>query len=175
MLEARTLVDNLDKAKEVLKKEGAVFKGEYEIHDIIFSPKDTFKTLREEFLRLRLIPKNIWDEKEVVVSVKNTEVKGIGKNAAIPLKKQFNTKEEAEKFIEENLLDKYEYAYEFSRIGWQYDLGEDQVDLEDIEGHLSIEIKSNTEEGLEKLAQMFEIENTIKGPLVFVLKEILGK
>jgi hypothetical protein len=175
MLEARTFVDNFDRAKEILKSEGAIFKGEYEIHDIIFSPKDPAKTLSQEFLRLRLVPKNIWNEKEVIVAIKNTEVRKVGKDVTVPLKREFDSREEAEKFISENLLDRFEYAYEFGRVGWQYDLGEDQVDLEDIEGHHSIEIKSKTEEGLEELADLFSITDTLNGPLVASMKHILRK
>ena len=175
MLEARTFVKNFDRAKEILEAEKAVFKGEYEIHDIIFAPKDNHKTLADEFLRLRVVPKNIWNEKQVIVAIKNTEVKDVGKNSTIPFKKEFDSKEEAQKFIEENFLDKFNYCFEFSRVGWQYDLGGEQVDLEDVEGYPSIEIKSKTEEGLRKLADMFDIKDTIKGPAVVAVKELLQK
>lgn len=175
MLEARTFVENFDKAKEVLASLSAKFKGEYEIHDIIFASKDPSKTMVEEFLRLRSIPKNIWNEKNFIVAIKHTEIKNIGKDYTTPLKEQFDTIEQAQKFVDENLLDKFEYSFEFHRIGWQYDLSEGQVDLEDIEGFLSIEIKSKTEEGLKRLADLFDIKDTIKGPSVVAVKELLKK
>ena len=175
MLEARTFVNDFDKAREVLKLLDAELKGEYEIHDMIFSSKDRSKTLVDEFLRLRIVPRNIWDEKPFIVAIKNTEVREIGKDYTIPLKKQFDSKEEAQKFIDENLLDKFEYSFEFSRTGEQYDFSDGQVDLEDIEGFLSIEIKSKTEEGLKRLAELFEIHYTLKGPSVVAVKELLKK
>ena len=175
MLEARTFVNNFDKAREVLKSLDAVSKGDYEIHDIIFRSKDLSKTMVDEFLRLRVVPKNIWNEKGIIVAIKQTEVRDIGKNYTIPLKKEFDSREEAQKFIDENLLDKFEYSFEFSRTGEQYDFQEGQVDLEDIEGHLSIEVKSKTEEGLKRLVELFDIKDTIKGPSVVAVKELLKR
>ena len=93
----------------------------------------------------------------------------------VPLKEQFDTREEAEKFIEENLLDTFEYSYEFSRTGWQYNLPEGQVDLEDIEGLYSIEAKAKNEEGLKDLVSVFGITDTIKCPSVVAVKELLKK
>jgi hypothetical protein len=175
MLEARVFVENFNKAKEVLEVRKAIFKGEYVIHDIIFAPKDTTKTLVDEFLRLRIVPKNIWNEKEFIVAIKVTEVKDIGKNSVIPLKEQFDTRQEADRFIQQNLLDKFKYSYEFSRIGWQYDLSEGQVDLEDIKGLYSIEAKAKTEEGLKELISLFGITDTIKGPSVVAVKKFLSR
>ena len=175
MLEARAFLASLDEMKEILNKQNAVYKGEYQIHDIIYSPKDKNKTLTDEFLRLRVISKNIWDEKDVIVAVKNTELKEKGKNSIVPLKKQFDTKEDAQSYINENILDKFEHLYEFDRTGWQYDLGDDQVDMEDIEGHFSIEVKSATEEGLQKLIKLFGLENILKGPSVVEIKELLKR
>ena len=122
-----------------------------------------------------MIKKNIWQEKDFVVVVKNTDVKSIGKNSIIPIREEFDTEMEARKYIEENLSGNFMYDYEFDRTGWQYDLGEDQVDLEDIEGHFSIELKSNTEEGLKKILGTFGIQETIKGPSVVTVKKMLNR
>lgn len=175
MLEARTFVTSLEPAREKLASLNAEFKGEYEIHNDIYSLKDKSRGIGEVFLRLRTIPKNIWNEKWVVVAIKETELRSVGKNSIIPLKKQFDTKEEAQVFVDENYADQFEFCFESHCIGWQYDLGEDQVDLEDIEGHYSIEFKSKTEEGLQRLLDMFNIKETIKGPSVVGVKELLGR
>ena len=175
MLEARAFIKNFDNAKEILKERGAIYKGEYKIHDVIFASKDPRKTLADEFLRLRLVLKNIWDEKEVIVAIKHTELKEIGKNSVVPFKKEFTSDKEARRYIDENLLDAFRYVYEFGRTGWQYDLGNDQVDLEDIEGHCSIEIKSATEDGLHKLASIFQMKDILQAPSVVAVKEILKR
>ena len=164
MLEARTFVDTLDSAKEILEKENAIFRGHYVIHDYIFASKDKSLPLEKLFLRLRLIPINIWNEKNVVVA----------KNSIVPVRKEFDTEEEGRAFIEENYSETFEFVYDFEREGWQYDIGSDQVDLEDIEGHPSIELKSDTVDGLQKLLNTFNIKNTIKGPSVVQIRKILN-
>ena len=175
MLEARTFVDTLDNARKVLEQENAIFRGHYVIHDYIYSSKDKSLPLERVFLRLRLIPKNIWNEKNVIVAIKQTELMEVGKNSIIPLRKEFDTEEEGRAFIDQNYSDTFEFVYDFEREGWQYDIGSDQVDLEDIEGHPSIELKSDTTEGLQKLLNTFNIKNTIKGPSVLEVKRILNR
>lgn len=176
MLEARGFVKELDSARKILKEKEADYKGEYLIRDIIYKSKDPNLSLTDVFLRLRMVPVNIWEDKEFIVAVKKTDLKEIGKNSIIPTKEQFDTEEEARNFINNNLLDKFEYDYEFERKGWQYFIGEEGVDLEEVEGgHYTIEVKSETEEGLKKLVDMFNIEDVIVCPSVVAVKEILSK
>ncbi len=173
MLEARTFIRSLEVSRNILAEEKAVFRGCYAIRDIIFSSRDASLPLEKVFLRLRIIPQNIWSEKDVVVSIKETEVKKVGKNSVIPIRKEFDTEEEAKAFIEEKYAKKFQYAFEFDRIGWQYDIGDDQVDLEDIEGHKSIEFKSESEEGLQRLLALFSTKDVITGSSVVEIKKIL--
>jgi hypothetical protein len=173
MIEARIFVTDLAPYRAILLAHDVVLKGEYKIHNYIYASTNPTKTLSDEFLRLRLIPQNIWKDKAVVVAIKNTEVKEVGKNSVIPLKMQFDTEAEGRKYIEENLLDKFVYDFEFGCIGWQYDLGEDQVDLEDIQGHYSIEVKSKKEEGVKRLLGMLGIQDIITGPSVVAMKKLL--
>ena len=177
MFDARTFPRSLDGANRILKEEGAVFRGEYVIHDTIFASKDSIQNLGTIFLRLRHIPKNIWSEKEYIVVIKNTEIKEVGKQSIIPIKNQFDIETEAREFIENNYSVTFEYAFEFDRTGWQYDMGVDQVDLEDIEGNFSIEFKSPTENGLKKLLQKFQVElsEVIQGPSVIAIQDIIQR
>jgi hypothetical protein len=174
MIDARNFVNSLDAARNILIAENAVFKGEYDIHDIIYKSKDLSVGIEKTFLRLRIVPLNIWNEKSYIVSIKHTDVKEVGKESIIPVKVQFDTEQEARDFVEKNYSDQFEYDFEFSRKGWQYDLGEDQVDLEDIQGHYSIEFKSKTEEGLKLLLTKFDAKDIIVGPSVMAVKNILG-
>ena len=159
MIDARNFVDSLDEARDILLKENATFKGEYDIHDIIYKLKDSSVGIEKTFLRLRIVPINIWNEKPYIVSIKQTELKEVGKESIIPVKVQFDTEQEARDFVQEKYSNMFEYDFEFSRKGWQYDLGEDQVDLEDIQGHCSIEFKSKTVEGLNALLLKFNAQN----------------
>ncbi len=176
MKDARIFTSNLDGARKILAEQKAVCKGDYKIHDIIYSPKDTTKSLANEFLRLRLVPRNIWDEKAVVLTIKQTKLNTIGKESVIPLKLQFDHETDARKYLQHNLADKYTFDYEFERTGWQYFMpNDDGVDLEDINGHFSIEFKSSTQAGLEKLLKTFgiDVHEVIKGPSVTAIKEKL--
>jgi hypothetical protein len=177
MYDARIFLKSLEQAKKVLNNNQANFKGEYFIHDSIYSLKNSDTGIDKTFLRLRSLPMNIWNEKPFIVSIKMTEVKEVGKQSIIPIKKQFDTEDEAKEFIDKNYSDQFSFLYKFSRRGWQYDLGEDQVDLEDIEGLYSIEFKSWTEEGLKKLLTLFGIDfkEVIQAPSVVEIKKILGR
>lgn len=174
MLEARTFASDLSQVRQLLEVHQALYKGEYKIHDTVFASDEKDKPLSTEFLRLRHVLKNIWNEKEVVVAVKQTRLKKVGKDSVVPFVEQFATIEEAQKYIRQHFSDKYSYAFEFDRTGWQYDLGEDQVDLEDIQGHPSVEVKSATEESLQRLLDTLQIKDVIEGPSVTVIQKLLN-
>lgn len=177
MIDARTFPTSLDTVRNILLEKRAEFKGDYLIHDTIYRSKNSEEGLEKVFLRLREIPKNIWPDKSIVVVIKNTDIKQVGKQSYIPVKQQFDVKEDALKFIAENYSDTFEYDYEFDRSGEQYFLGEDGIDLEIVEGHPSIEFKSKTEEGLKQLLDLFGVKESevIQGPSVVEIKKILGK
>lgn len=176
MLEARAFLPEIELAKKILEEKGALFKGEYICRDIIFESTDHNINLEDKFLRLRINEKNIWDEKNVIVSIKQTKKKEIGKESIIPLRKEFDTEKEGRGYITKNFTNEFTESFEFTRTGWQYDLGEDQVDLErvaNLENCYTIEIKSKTEEGLKRLQKMFNLKTLIQGPTVVAIKELL--
>ncbi len=178
MLEARAFVSEIETARKILEERNPLFKGEYICRDIIFASTNPDIRLEDKFLRLRINEKNIWNEKDVVVAIKETKKKEIGKESLIPLRKEFDTKEEAQNYIRENFINEFKESFEFTRTGWQYDLGEDQIDLEkveNLENCYTIEIKSKTEEGLKKLKEVFRLKDLIQGPTVVTIKELLRK
>lgn len=79
MIEARVFVSNLDNARDILKKENAKLKGKYKIHDTIYRNVDKTVSLTDQFLRLRVVPENIWDEKGVILALKQTKLHKVGK------------------------------------------------------------------------------------------------
>jgi hypothetical protein len=89
-----------------------------------------------------------------------------------PVKEQFDTEDEARAFIQQNYSDTFKFDFEFSRVGWQYDLNGDQVGLEEIEGYASIEYKSPTENGLRALLDTFGVvdDEVLKGPSVIEMR-----
>ncbi len=176
MIEARSFVSEIETTRQILEENGAILKGEYLQEDRIYSSYNPPKDLDDEFLRLRIYHKNIWPQKDVIVAVKIHDQKEIGVDTEVPLKKQFDSVEEAEKFIEENLLGQYKYEYTFTRTGWQYSLGEDEIDLErvdDLKDFYTVEFKSDTVEGLRKLESLLKLRDVIEGPIASHMKEIL--
>lgn len=177
MIEARVFVDNLDDAKDILEQESAQLRGRYKIHDTIYRSVDKNVPLIEEFLRLRVVPENIWEDKKVVLALKQTELHAVGKNSHVPAKLQFNEREEAEAYYEQNLRDSYARDFDFWRIGWQYLLPNGNVvDLEIIEDNYpSIELKAETDADMEKLLNTFNVkkEDVITGPSVVAVRDIL--
>jgi hypothetical protein len=122
-----------------------------------------------------MVPNNIWNEKPFIVAIKYTELKEVGKQSIVPTKEQFDTERQAREFISRNFSHQFDFLYEFDRIGWQYDMEGNQVDLEEIEGLCSVEFKSPTEEGLKQLLTLFKAQNVIVGPSVVAIKYLLGK
>ncbi len=178
MIEARVFTDSLDHTKTVLRDERATLKGRYVIDDTIYRNVDESISLIDEFLRLRVIPENIWDEKAVILALKQTRLHNVGKDSDIPLKLQFDTKDEAEAYYDQHLKDKFIRAFSFSRIGWQYVMQNgDIVDLEIVEQGLpSIEFKSDTDEGVQNLLSQFNVnrQDVISGPSVVAVKDKLA-
>lgn len=176
MIEARTFVTEIETTKKILEENGAVFKGEYVLTDKIYSSYNPPKGLDDEFLRVRTHHTDIWNNPHVLVAVKIHEQKEIGVDTVVPLKKGFETEEEALKFVSENLMDQYKYEYEFSRTGWQYSLGEDEIDLErvdDLQDFYTVEFKSNTVEGLKRLETLLQLKDVIRGPIASHMKELI--
>ncbi len=177
MFDARIFLDEIETARKILSGNQAHYKGEYVIRDVIYASKDPEQGINKIFLRLRSVTKNIWSEKPFIVAIKQTSLRDIGKQSIIPVKKQFDTAQEAKEFIEQEYASQFDFLYEFDRIGWQYDLaGDDQVDLEKIENKFySIEFKSPTQDGLKRLLTLFNARNVIVGPSVVALQKLLGK
>ncbi len=178
MLEARTFVSEIESTRNVLEEAGATLKGEFRCRDLIFIPKNSDKPFGEEFLRLRVNEVNIWDEKDVVVVIKHVQRRELGKESLIPLREEFDTEGEARDYIEEHLSTDFTFDFEFTRTGWQYDLGEDQIDLEkfdEIPNHYTVEIKSKTGEGLKELARMLTLDSFVKGAILGEVKRLLSQ
>lgn len=178
MIEARIFVDDLNSAKAVLLREDAHVAGDYEIEDTIYESVDPKVSLSDEFLRLRFVPENIWNEMPVILSIKKTNQREVGKESEIPLRLEFDTKQEAEAYYANHLSKKFRKSFVFSRSGRQHILDNgDVVDLEVIEdGYGSIEFKSATDKSMKALLELFSIgrESVIKGPSVVAIKNRLN-
>ena len=177
MIEARTFVPELDSARKILLNSKAECKGHFRFHDTIYRNKITGASLNEEFLRLRQVPENIWSDKAVILAVKRTVLRDVGKVSNIPTKIQFDTVEEAREYYDAKLSDTYVEDFGFWREGWQYVLPNgDVVDLEIVDSKFpTIELKSVTDSGISQLLGAFQIAKTqiIIGPSVVAIRKLV--
>lgn len=113
----------------------------------------------------------------MIVSIKQTTPRNIGKVSAIPARVEFDSEEDAVKYVNDIHLSEYQKDFTFSRVGWQYLLSKgDVVDLEIIApDYTSVEIKSDTDDGIAKLAKQLGIDSAsfIRGPSVVEIKKLL--
>ncbi len=177
MIEARLFVDNFEDIRSKLSDMNAVCRGDYEITDHIYRSKNEKVSLTDEFVRSRIIPKNIWPGKSFLIACKQTKQRNIGKQSSIPFKKEFDSEAEAREYLSSHLSDEYEYDFSYHRIGWQYDLlNGDQVDLEVLnEKYLTIECKSETDDGIKNLLGCLALDanEAINGPAVVAFRKII--
>jgi len=158
MIECRAIISGIEETKKKVGQLGAIFKGEYIFKDVIFIPKKNVFNLSDDFLRMRVYTKTNWPTKNIVLVRKQTEFKSTGKIDKVVLKEEFNTEEEVLDFINKNLASEFKRGFEFSRIGWQYQLENYRIFIEDIEGFkLSVEIEAETEEELKSLFDKLNI------------------
>jgi hypothetical protein len=91
------------------------------------------------------------------------------------LKKEFDSEEEANNFIEAELSSEFEHGFEYEREGWQYDLGKHRIFVEDIKGFKpSIEIEASTEKEIEVLFEKIGVLEKIHASMPEIMRGILN-
>ncbi len=172
MIECRGIILNIEDTKKEVEKLGAVFKSEYMFKDIIFIPNKDYFNLSDDFLRMRVYTKTNWPTKKIVLVRKQTEFKSIGKVDKIILKEEFDTEKDALEFINKNLAPEFKQGFEFSRTGWQYQLEDKRIFIEDIKGFKpSVEIEVNTEEELTPLFEKLNIIKKVKESMPEIMRQ----
>lgn len=173
MIEGRAIISGIEDTRKKVEQLGATFKGEYIFKDVIFIPKKDDFNLSDDFLRMRVYSKTNWPTKNVVLVRKQTEFKSTGKIDKIILKKEFDTENEALNFVEESLSSEFIMGFEFSRTGWQYQLENHRIFIENVEDFKpSIEIEAETEEELKSLFDKFDIIEIINESMPEIMRRI---
>jgi len=176
MIEGRAIISNIQETKQRVKSLGGDFKSSYAFKDIIFVPKKKNYNLSDDFLRVRVISKNNWPTKNVVLVRKQTEFKDIRKVDNIILKKEFDTESEALDFIKKELSAEFEYGFEYSREGWEYKLESRRIFIEDIENlKPSIEIEADSEENLQRLFDKIGVVEKLRKSIPEMVRESLSR
>ncbi len=174
MIEGRGIIESVEIARQKVEGLGGVFKSNYAFKDIIFVPRKETYNLTDDFLRVRVLSKNNWNTKNVILVRKKTEFQKIGKIDKVALRKEFDTEKEALNFIEKELGKDFDFGFEFSRQGWQYQLGKNRVFIEDIEKYRpSLEIEADNEQELKDLFTKLQVKKQVKQSMPEVMKNLL--
>ena len=139
--------DNVD---EVIKKYGLKFKCDFSFYDLIYVNRDG-TSITDDTLKIRVYQINHWKNKNVLVIRKVAPLVNGSKEDKVLLREEFDTVDEAQKYVNDNLLREYKFAFKLQKSGVQY--GNEQLDLwkEDVQDlGISVELGSEDEKILEE-------------------------
>ncbi len=105
---------------------------EYAFYDLVYLNKNG-ASITEDTLKIRVYQKNEWDSKAVLVIQKRATLENGAKVDKVLTREQFDTEEEALKFVENNLSQDYEFSFKFSKTGIEYKNENIRVWVEDVE------------------------------------------
>ena len=150
--------DNVD---EVIKKYGLKFKCDFSFYDLVYVNKDG-TSITDDTLKIRVYQINHWKSKDVLVIRKvATSING-SKEDKVLLHEEFDTLEEAQKCINDNLLRKYKFAFKLQKSGIQYSNEKLDIWKEDVLNlGISVEIGSEDEELIEEVLSSLDIEERL--------------
>lgn len=173
MIEGRAIIKSIKKAKASVESLGGQLKSNYVLKDIIFVSKKEVYNLSKDFVRVRINIKSDWPTKKVILVRKQTKFKETGKVSKINLKEEFDTEQKAFDFIKKNLPE-FREGFEYSREGWQYQLSNHKIFIEDIEGWKpSVEIEAKNEGDLKNLFEKIGILKLVKDSVPENMRKIL--
>lgn len=175
MLEARGKIKNIEEIKKKIEKIGGVYDSYYSYTDIIFIPVSREANLNKEFIRVRILKVNNWQTKNVVLVHKTAEWKGKAKIDNFILKKEFDKLEDAFEFIEEYYKGKLKENFRYFREGWQYQLGNNRIFIEDIEKFgPTIEIEVENEKEIDSIFEKLGIAEKVYDSVPETMRKILS-
>lgn len=170
MIETRFRVESIEQAKEKVASLDGRLKGEYTFKDIVLA-KQGECDLRNGFLRLRVYKKNNRPTKKAVLERKQTKFDGKGKTSKAVLRKEFDTEEDAIAYAREQVPG-IERKFEYSRQGWEYEVRNSRVFVEDIEGlYPTAEVEAPDAETLKRLVDGIGAVEVLKE----TVPEIMGR
>ncbi|HTX86800.1 MAG TPA: hypothetical protein VMC41_01890 [Candidatus Nanoarchaeia archaeon] len=165
MIVGRAIIPNIKEARKKIEQLGAIFKGEYIYKDIIFIPDKNNFNLSDDYLKLRVYTENNWPTKNFRL-VRKIRGKSV-------LKQEFDSEKASLKFINDEFSAEFKRGFEFSRTGWQYDLKNNHIFVEDVENFKpTIEIESESEPELKSLFDQIGIVEKLTESMPEIMKRI---
>lgn len=157
MIYGRAIITDINESRQKLETNGAKLIEEFAFTDIIYINK-TNRSLTDDTLKVRVYSKTEWYTKNVVLIRKQTEILKTGKVDNIILKIEFDSRNDAKGFIKEYLSAEFEYAVEFSKNGWEYELDSKRVWVEYINKFKpTIEVGAKSEDEIKDVYNLIGI------------------
>ncbi len=173
IFEARVKIKSIEDARNVAERIGGIFKGYYYAIDIIFKPK---KENEKGIIDLRIFKINNRQTKNYVLTHKIAEWSNNVKTDEIISKNKFDIIEEVFDFMRDCYGDILEEDYKYSRAGWEYNLGKDDIFVELIEElGPTIEIEAENKDEVENLFKSFEVIEYLSEPVPEIMRKLLKK
>lgn len=172
MLYARILINNseeeIEKIIDNLKLEK---KSNFSFYDLVYINKNG-KSITDDTLKIRVYNLNEWDSQDVLVIRKKAILTNGAKEDKVLLKEEFDTLEEAEKFVLEKFSNEFKFAFKLSKTGKEYASSTCRVWIEDIENYgKSIEIGSDKQDNIDKLISNFSVVERLQKSIPEVMYE----
>jgi len=172
--EIRAYILDIESTIKKLENLGAEFKGDYAFTDYIYKLKDDSKKidLNNEFMRIREYEKSQWTHKKYVLVHKLTRWKDGNRFIFVPLKKEFDKKQDAEKEISNS----YELNFKFHKHGFEYWFKSLKIHVEEIEYlEPTIEVTAEDKESIDNLFKKLDVSETIFKSVPKLIEEKLNK
>lgn len=150
--------DNVD---EIIKRYGLEFKCDFSFYDLVYINKNG-ASITDDTLKIRVYEINHWKSKNVLVIRKVAQLVNGTKEDKVLLHKEFDTVDEAKKYVEDSLSKEYEFAFKIEKIGIQY--GNEILDIwkENVKDlGLTVEIGSTNNLLIEEVLSSLDIDKKL--------------
>lgn len=151
--------DNIDYA---LEKLGARMLHEFAFYDLIYM-NNNGASITDDTLKIRVYKHNEWENKNVLVIRKKAEVIDGSKEDKVLIREEFDTEEDALKYVDDNLSDEFEYKFRLEKSGIEYECEDLRIWVEDIKTiGLSIEFGSFNNDKIEDAIKLFNVKERLE-------------
>lgn len=159
MFYTRIIVNNdFDESIRLLN---GIKKADFAFYDLIYLNKNG-ASITEDTLKIRVYQKNEWDSKNVLVIRKIAPLVDGVKEDKVLLKEEFDSENDAIKFVKDNFSDDYNYSFKLEKKGVEYQKENSRVWIEDVKDvGISIEIGSKLHSSIEEIIKLFNVKERL--------------
>lgn len=161
MLYTRIILNDTN-VDDALEKLGARMLHEFAFYDLIYM-NNNGASITDDTLKIRVYKHNEWENKNVLVIRKKAEViKGV-KEDKVLIREEFDSEEDALKYVHDNLSDEFSYKFRLEKSGIEYECDDLRIWVEDIKTlGLSIEFGSSNNERIEDVIKLFNVKERLE-------------